>query len=173
MIEFVYANDTGNAHHPFHPHGFSFQPISIHNFDSVDTNGDGTDDSVVLIDPPVYTYDYNEFLDVEVMQPGKAIKYRMQMNDRFKIPDEEEFNYLELLLNFPYDQARPYGGAGDLPELSGSQMGGGVGRWLFHCHILHHAALGMIADLCIAPSADPDASACKIDVDVNIYTPIP
>ena len=172
VIEFVYANDTGAAHHPFHPHGFSFQPISIHNFNSIDTNGDGTNDSVELIDPPVFTYDYNEFLDVEVMQPGKAIKYRMQMNDRFKIPDEEEFSWLELLSKFPYDQSKPYGGPGDLPELTNEEMGGGVGRWLFHCHILHHAALGMIADLCIAPENDPDASGCKIDVDENIYEPI-
>ena len=173
VIEFVYANNTGNAHHPFHPHGFSFQPISIHNFTNVDTNADGVDDSVVLIDPPVFTFDYNEFLDVEVMQPAKAIKYRMKMNDRFKIPDEEEFNYFELLTKFPYNYQGTFGGSGDMPQVSGSPMGGGLGRWLFHCHILHHAALGMIADLCIAPTNDPDASGCKIDVDENIYDPIP
>lgn len=174
VVEFVYANNTGNAHHPFHMHGFSFQPISIHDFDEVDTNGDGVTDSVSLIDPPVYTFGHNEYVDVEVMQPGKALKYRMKMNDRFKIPDETPFTWLELLEKFPYDYQASFGGAGDLPSLStGADMGGGQGRWLFHCHILHHAALGMISDLCIAPAADPDASACKIDVDEDIYESIP
>jgi hypothetical protein len=42
-----------------------------------------------------------------------------------------------------------------------------------HCHILHHAGLGMMTDFCIAPEGDLDASACKIDVDENIYQPIP
>lgn len=51
------------------------------------------------------------------------------------------------------------------------EMGGALGRWLFHCHILHHAGLGMIADLCIAPSGDSDASGCKVDVDENIAFP--
>jgi FtsP/CotA-like multicopper oxidase with cupredoxin domain len=171
VIEFVYANNTGNAHHPFHHHGFSFQPISIHNFESVDSNGDGVDDTVVLEEPPVYTFDYNEFLDVEAMQPGKALKYRMKMNDRFKIPDETKYSWAQLLQNFPYDYQGTFGGDGDIDNPN-AVMGGAVGRWLFHCHILHHARLGMISDLCIAPSGDPDASACKIDIDQGIYQPI-
>jgi FtsP/CotA-like multicopper oxidase with cupredoxin domain len=172
VVEFAYANNTGAAHHPFHPHGFSFQPISIHTFANVDTNNDGVDDSVVLDEPPLHTFDYNEFRDVEVMQPGHALKYRMKMNDRFKIPDEQEYTYSELRDEFPYEYSAPFGGAGDIAGVSDAEMGGGLGRWLFHCHILHHAALGMISDMCIAPAADPDASSCKIDVDQNIYQPI-
>jgi FtsP/CotA-like multicopper oxidase with cupredoxin domain len=171
VIEFVYANNTNAAHHPFHMHGFSFQLISIHNFTTEDTNGDGVNDAPVLIDPPLFTYPYKEFVDVEVMQPQKAVKYRMKMNDRFKMPDDTKFSYFQLLAKFPYDQGQTYGGPGDIPNPN-AEMGGGVGRWLFHCHILHHAMLGMIADLCVAPAGDPDASGCKIFIDPNVYDPI-
>jgi FtsP/CotA-like multicopper oxidase with cupredoxin domain len=171
VVEFVYANNTNAAHHPFHMHGFSFQLISIHNFNAIDTDGDGENDTPVLIDPPLFTYDYNEFVDVEVMQPQRAVKYRMKMNDRFKMPDDTEFSYFQLLSKFPYDQSQHYGGPGDIPNPN-AQMGGGVGRWLFHCHILHHAKLGMIADLCVAPVGPPDARDCKIFIDPNVYDPI-
>lgn len=171
VIEFVYANNTGAAHHPFHMHGFSFQPISLHEFEEVDSNGDDIPDTVNLT-TLLHTFDYNEFVDVEVMQPGHALKYRMKMNDRFKIPDETKFTWSELLENFPYDYHSNWGGSGDLEEETDAETGGAFGRWLFHCHILHHARLGMTSDLCIASHEDPDASACKIDVDEDIYEPI-
>lgn len=175
VIEFVYANNTGAAHHPLHPHGFSIQPISIHSFTAIDTNDDGVPDSATLIEPPLYTYDYNEFIDVEAMQPNKALKYRMKLTDRYKIPDATDHSYIDLLLKYPYDYQGTFGGAGDLPQLSllGAEMGGGVGRWMTHCHILHHAGQGMMAELCSAQQGAPDASGCKIDVDPNIYLPIP
>lgn len=171
VIEFIYANNTGAAHHPFHHHGFSFQPISIHTFDAVDSDNDNIVDTAVL-DELLHTFDYNEFVDVEVAQPGTALKYRMKMNDRFKIPDETKFTWSQLLQNFPYDYQGTWGGEGDIDNPN-AVMGGSHGRWLFHCHILHHARLGMISDLCIASNQDADASACKIDVDEDIYELIP
>jgi len=127
----------------------------------------------VLTGDPLYEYDYNEFLDVEAVQPGAALVYRVKITDRFKIPDETVFTWLQLLEKFPYDYQGEFGGAGDMPQLSGSEMGGGLGRWLMHCHILHHAGLGMMTDFCIAEEGASDASGCKIDVDENIYQPIP
>lgn len=171
VIEFVYANNTGAAHHPFHMHGFSFQPISLHRFEEVDSDNDDIADTVNLT-TLLHTFDYNEFVDVEVMQPGMAIKYRMKMNDRYKIPDETKFTWGQLLQTFPYDYQSDWGGSGDLVGTTSAEAGGAHGRWLFHCHILHHARLGMISDLCIASSDDPDASACKIDVDEDVYQPI-
>jgi hypothetical protein len=129
-------------------------------------------DGATLIEPPVYEYDYNEFLDVEGIQPALALKYRVKIVDRFKIPDATQFTSAQLKAKFPYDQAAPFGGSGDMPGTD-AVFGGGLGRWLMHCHILHHAGLGMMTDFCIAPEGDTDASACKIDVDENIYQPIP
>lgn len=175
VLEFVVANNTGAAHHPFHAHGFSFQPIALYRFNNVNLVP-GPDpqvvDSATLIEPPVYEYDYNEFLDVESIQPALALKYRVKITDRFKIPDATKFTVNQLQAKFPYDQDAPFGGAGDMPGTD-AEFGGGLGRWLMHCHILHHAGLGMMTDFCIAPEGDPDASACKIDVDENIYQPIP
>lgn len=173
VIEFVYANNTGAAHHPFHKHGFSFMPISLHRFTQVDSNADGVADTFNLTEPPLHTFDYNEFVDVEVMQPNVALKYRMKMNDRYKIPDETKFSWSQLLAKFPYDYQGNWGGSGDLIGTTSAEAGGALGRWLFHCHILHHAEMGMMGDLCIASHEDPDASACKIDVDQDIYQPIP
>lgn len=36
----------------------------------------------------------------------------------------------------------------------GVSAGGALGRWLFHCHILHHAALGMISELVVLPTEE-------------------
>jgi FtsP/CotA-like multicopper oxidase with cupredoxin domain len=173
VIEFVYANNTGAAHHPFHMHGFSFQPISIHRFQNVDSNSDGINDTITLNEPPLHVFTHNEFIDVEVMQPATALKYRMKMNDRYKIPDETKFSWSQLLSKFPYDYHSNWGGSGDLIGTTSAESGGALGRWLFHCHILHHADMGMMSDLCIASKDDTDASACKIDVDQDIYQPIP
>lgn len=176
VVEFIVANNTAAGHHPFHAHGFSFQPIALYRFNNVDLipgPAPAVVDSATLIEPPVYVWDYNEFRDVMTLQPGMALKYRVKMQDRFKIPDNTQYSWLQLLQKFPYDYQAPFGGAGDLPQLTDAEMGGGLGRWLMHCHILHHAGLGMMTDFCIAPKDATDASACKIDVDENIYQPIP
>ena len=178
VLEFVVANNTGAGHHPFHAHGFSFQPIALYRFNNVNVvpgpvGAPAVVDSATLIEPPVYVFDYNEMLDVEGIQPGLALKYRVKITDRFKIPDNTDYTWLQLLAKFPYDYQGTFGGAGDLPAYTDAEMGGGLGRWLMHCHILHHAGLGMMTDFCIAPEGATDASACKIDVDENIYQPIP
>lgn len=35
----------------------------------------------------------------------------------------------------------------DRKKIDGSTAGGGIGRWLFHCHILPHATFGMMSEL--------------------------
>ena len=177
VLELFVANNTGAGHHPFHTHGFSFQPIALYRFVNIDLvpgpPGVPVVDSALLIEPPVHTFDYNEFLDVKTIQPGLALKYRVKITDRFKIPDSTKYSWAQLLKRFPYDYQKPFGGAGDLPQHTDAEMGGGVGRWLMQCDTPHHAALGMVTDFCIAPQGAADASACKIDVDEGIYEPLP
>lgn len=177
VVEFVVANNTGAGHHPFHAHGFSFQPIAVYDFANVDLVPFDPEnpvvDGAVLTGDPLFEYDYNEFLDVEAVQPSAALVYRVKITDRFKIPDETEFTWLQLLTKFPYDYQGEFGGAGDMPQLTDAEMGGGLGRWLMHCHILHHAGLGMMTDFCIAEEGAADASACKIFIDSEIDHPIP
>jgi FtsP/CotA-like multicopper oxidase with cupredoxin domain len=37
----------------------------------------------------------------------------------------------------------------DRPMFDGAAEGGSLGRWLFHCHIFNHAAIGMITELVV------------------------
>jgi FtsP/CotA-like multicopper oxidase with cupredoxin domain len=96
------TNQT-QAHHPFHLHGFSFQPIRI-------MSGKET----------LYRYRYREFVDTVDVQPTHSLVFRVRLDDR-KMAD-------------------------------GSSLGGAVGRWLFHCHIFHHASLGKISELVVLPA---------------------
>ena len=109
-LELTVTNETG-AHHPFHLHGFSIQPVSLSN---------GT---------AVYSYPYHEFVD-EVDIPSKhTLTFRVRLDDR---------------PNF-------YDAKGKVMARA-TPTGGGLGRWLFHCHILFHATLGMISELDVVAS---------------------
>jgi hypothetical protein len=52
----------------------------------------------------------------------------------------------------------------------GTTMGGGLGRWLFHCHIFFHATNGMLGELVVvAPNGNekPDVNADTTAVTAN------
>jgi FtsP/CotA-like multicopper oxidase with cupredoxin domain len=94
-LELTVTNTT-DAHHPFHLHGFSIQPIDLTKTGS-----------------PTFTYPH-EFMD-NVDVPAKyTLRFRIKLEDR--------------------------------PLLDGVTLGGGYGRWVFHCHIFFHATFGMISE---------------------------
>lgn len=112
-LELTVTNETG-AHHPFHLHGFSIQPVSL--------SKDGS----------VYPYLYHEFVD-EIDVPSRhALTFRVRLDDRPNF-----YNAKGKLLASP------------------TPTGGGLGRWLFHCHILFHATLGMISELDVVAAPTP------------------
>lgn len=116
------VNET-TAHHPFHLHGFSFQPVAL----SHPTESD-------------YSWDYNEFRDNLDVPPGYTLTAKVHFDNR---PWHDE-----------------------------TTLGGNFGRWLFHCHIFHHAHKGMISELVVT---SPGAIE-KPDVSVGgswAYAPIP
>ena len=58
----------------------------------------------------------------------------------------------------------------DRPLMDGTTPGGGVGRWVFHCHIFFHATNGMISEFdVVAPNGNekPYANANGTSVTVN------
>ena len=75
LLEITITQST-NQHHPFHHHGFSFQPVRI-----LDTE-----------DPPnlLYEYDYNEFVDVIDVPNGTQIVFRIRLDDRPRITDNRQ-----------------------------------------------------------------------------------
>ena len=117
LLHLTVFNDT-DAHHPFHLHGFSFQPTSI-------TGPGGALDWL-----------YQEFRDTLDVPNGHTLAFKVQIEDARRFADDSLFN-----------------------------IGGSLGRWLFHCHIFFHAHRGMISELVIT---DPDGSGDeKPNIDVR------
>lgn len=108
-LEVTISNPT-NQHHPFHHHGFSFQPVAVI---------DDADDSTL------YTFDYPEFIDVIDVPDKHSVVVRMRLDDRPRLTD-----------------TRPEAGAPAPDQFFAS--GGAAGRWVFHCHLFLHAAIGMM-----------------------------
>ncbi len=100
-MELTVTNMTG-AHHPFHLHGFSVQPIKL-------TPRTG-------IPGRSYRFPRHEFRDIVDVPANYTLTFRVSLDDRKKT-----------------------GGS--------TEDGGGIGRWLFHCHILPHATFGMMSEL--------------------------
>ncbi len=66
-LELTVENTTGGAHHPYHLHGFSMQPISL-----TKTGGGGPD----------YVWPYHEFRDNIDVPPGYTLTFRIKITDR-------------------------------------------------------------------------------------------
>ena len=66
-LELSVENATQGAHHPFHLHGFSIQPLSL-----TKTGGGGPD----------YTFAYHEFRDTIDIPPGYTLHFRIRLDDR-------------------------------------------------------------------------------------------
>jgi FtsP/CotA-like multicopper oxidase with cupredoxin domain len=119
------VTNTTTAHHPFHLHGFSIQPISL-------------TDTIAPINLPSYTWPYHEFRDNVDVPKGYTLTFRIRLDDR--------------------------------PLMDGVTPGGGIGRWVFHCHIFFHAVFGMISEFDVV-AADgnerPYTNADVVDVTVN------
>lgn len=97
ILQLTVTNSTA-AHHPFHLHGFSMQPISL------------THPTLAA-----FTWPYTEFRDVVDVPPGYTLTFRIRVDDR--------------------------------PLEDGVTLGGALGRWMFHCHLIFHAHLGMTGEL--------------------------
>jgi hypothetical protein len=117
-LELTVTNQTG-AHHPFHLHGFSIQPIDLTDTIPGLPAAGGPDASPGTGAP--YTFGYNEFRDNIDVPGGYTLRFRVKLEDR--------------------------------PLMDGVTPGGGMGRWVFHCHIFFHAVFGMISEF-VTSAAD-------------------
>jgi len=130
----ITVTQTTNLHHPFHHHGFSFQPVRILS---------NLDHSVL------YEFDYNEFIDVIDVFKDQSVVFRLRVNDRPRITDTRQ----------------------ELGAPAANQFfatGGAAGRWVFHCHLFLHAALGMISELVIV-DADRDGDGFDTSQDCDDF----
>jgi len=138
LLELAVLNDAGPVH-PFHLHGFSFQPVRVQ-----DSAG-----------PPrvLYSFDYDEFIDSMDVYPGQTFVFRVRLDDRPRICDSS---------GFPADPGPT------LAPCDEAACGGAVGRWLFHCHIFQHAGLGMMSELTVlGDEAGPLQIECPPDITIG------
>jgi FtsP/CotA-like multicopper oxidase with cupredoxin domain len=133
----ITITQTTMQHHPFHHHGFSFQPVRIL---------DSSDNSVL------YEFDYNEFMDVIDVFNGQSVVIRMRLDDRPRITDDRQE-------------------AGAPAPDQHFASGGAAGRWVFHCHLFLHAAVGMISELVVV-DADRDGDGFDTSVDCDDFDPL-
>ena len=132
------VTNMGGAHHPFHLHGFSIQPISLTDtIPGVPTLGSpdaspGTG--------PSYTFPRTEYRDNIDVPAGYTLTFRVHLEDR--------------------------------PLMDGVTPGGGVGRWVFHCHIFFHAVFGMISEFVVVqpPGVTVSDAAGEEGAAIPIHT---
>jgi len=134
VLELTVTNATG-AHHPFHLHGFSIQPLSL---TDTQPGANPPNPDVVPGIGPSYTFPYREFRDNIDVPAGYTLRFRVRLDDR--------------------------------PLMDGTTPGGGLGRWVFHCHIFFHASYGMISEFDVvsatgneAPHVNSDAVSVAVD----------
>lgn len=73
ILELTVTNTTP-AHHTFHLHGFSFQPLAFERYLPTTTTGGD------------YVFDYREFVDSIDIPPSYSLRFRVRLDDR-PLPD--------------------------------------------------------------------------------------
>ena len=81
----------------------------------------------------LYNFPYNQFVDTWDILPGEALVFRIKLEDRPVFADTATGGPLTLGTDSP--------------------AGGNIGRWLMHCHIFLHGAVGMISELVVLPNS--------------------
>ncbi|MCU1268599.1 MAG: multicopper oxidase type 3 [Acidobacteria bacterium] len=113
-------------------HPFHMHGFSMQPVRIVDNNSGNT----------LFTWNYDEFIDTIDVYGGQTLVYRIRIDDRPKSCDQS---------------GGPPGPV--LAPCTDALTGGALGRWVYHCHIFHHAGLGMMSEVTILPGAPSAAPA--------------
>jgi Multicopper oxidase/Bacterial Ig domain len=132
VLQLTVTNQTG-AHHPFHLHGFSIQPISLTDTMPGPPPPPNANDASPGTGPP-YTFPYREFRDNIDVPAGYTLTFRVRLDDR--------------------------------PQMDGVTPGGGLGSWVFHCHIFFHASFGMISEFDVVDANGNERPYINANADV-------
>src|SRR5439155_5399828 len=104
-------------------------------------------------------FDYNEFVDTIDVYAKQTLVFNVLLDDRGKTCDSAT------------------GGPVLMPCGDTANVGGAVGRWLYHCHIGSHGVLGMIGEFVVLDNAQltkwlqlPDTTPTGVDVLATAFT---
>jgi FtsP/CotA-like multicopper oxidase with cupredoxin domain len=117
--------------HPFHTHGFMFQPYEVEYFDTVNPGNNG-----------IYAMNDIVWKDTVRVPPRPGAKGTSSAVVRAMVK---------------FDDTGRVGRTEAHGETATADPSGGwtAGGWLFHCHILEHAALGMLSFFEVHEPGDP------------------
>lgn len=124
VLQLAIANNTGNGGGA----GSSTHPFHLHGFSMQPI-------SIYTSDMQTKLYDYtnNQFVDTMDVLPDEALVFRIKLEDRPILADSAS--------------------GGPVTLATSAAVGGNLGRWLMHCHIFLHGAIGMISELVVVPNA--------------------
>jgi FtsP/CotA-like multicopper oxidase with cupredoxin domain/streptogramin lyase len=124
VLQLAVANNTGGAV----AGGTAMHPYHLHGF-SMQPVAIYSANLVTNL----YNFPYNEFVDTYEVYPGQALVFRIHLTDRPRYADSAT--------------------GGPVTVEQDSPTGGGVGRWLMHCHIFLHGTIGMISELVVVSNS--------------------
>lgn len=123
VLQLAIANNTGNG-----GAGGAVHPFHLHGFSMQPVSIYSSDMQSIL-----YNFPNNQFVDTLDILPGEALVFRIKLEDRPIIADSAT--------------------GGPVTLATSAATGGGLGRWLMHCHIFLHGAIGMISELVVVPNS--------------------
>ncbi len=125
VLELAIANNTGPIDGG---NGSAVHPYHLHGFSMQPVSIYSSDMQTNL-----FNFPFHQFLDTLDIYPGEALVFRIKLTDRPIFADTATGGPLTLATN--------------------SATGGNVGRWLMHCHIFLHGAIGMMSELVVLPNS--------------------
>src|SRR5204863_8447496 len=123
-VQLAIANNTGG---PGSNGGSAVHPYHLHGFSMQPIAIYSAN-----LQTNLFNFPYNVFVDTWEILPGEALVFRIKLSDRPVLADTAT--------------------GGPLTLATDSDTGGNIGRWLMHCHIFMHGAVGMISELVVLPN---------------------
>jgi len=125
VLELAIANNTGPTSGGG---GSAVHPYHLHGFSMQPVSIYSADMQTNL-----FNFPFHQFVDTLDIYPGQALVFRIKLSDRPVFADSATGGPLTLATDSP--------------------TGGNLGRWLMHCHIFLHGAIGMISELVVLPNS--------------------
>lgn len=142
VLQLAIANDTGGASGG---NGVSVHPFHLHGFAMQPVAIYSAN-----LQTNLFTFPYRQFVDTIDVLPGEALVFRIKLSDRPILADSAT--------------------GGPVTTAVDAALGGNLGRWLMHCHIFMHGAVGMISEMVVQSSNYRRLTGPKASTNSILFT---